>query len=93
MGINDVTGFDIEQEQLAPGCVGLAQEAFPEWVPIRAPFAIMGHVPPCMQHPQVHADRHEPGAPSTRNDTWKELHRPRANSSVQKKPLITILLV
>jgi hypothetical protein len=51
---------------------------------------IMGHFPPCMQHPQAQADWHDAGVPFISSGTWKEPHRPKATRSVQKKPLITI---
>ena len=93
--INDVTGWDTEQEQATPGCVRVAPKACPDWDPIRirAPFAVMRHVPPCMQQPQVQTDWHDTCTPLTNSDIWKEPHRPRPNSSVQKKPLITFLPV
>lgn len=84
-------GCDTEQEQETPECDRLWPETHWEPDDIWAPRAIMGHVPPCIQHPHEQADRHDAGVPSTISDTGKEPHRPMANSSVQKKPLITIL--
>jgi hypothetical protein len=53
--------------------------------------AIMGHIPPCMQHAQ--ADWHDAGVPFISSGTWKEPHRPKATKSVQKKPFVTVLSV
>ena len=90
--IIEFTGCDTEQEQATLGHGRPASEAFPTWDAIRiwAPFVIMGHIPPCMQQPQVQADLHDAADPFTRSEAWKEPHRARANSSVPKNPLITV---
>jgi hypothetical protein len=56
-------------------------------------WAIMGHIPPCMQQPQLHADLHDAGVPLTSSGTFREPHRPKATNSVQTNPLITMVLV
>jgi hypothetical protein len=88
--IGDVAGCDTEQEQEMPDRDWPAPEKFPSWDPVRAPFAIMGHIPPCMQQPQVHADWHAAWVPVRSNDVCAKLHRPRISTSVHKNPLITI---
>lgn len=59
--MNAVAGHDIEHEQVTPDRDDLAPQAF------RA-CAIIGHVPPRMQQPQVHVDRHVDEFPFTSED-------------------------
>lgn len=91
--IRGTAGCDTEQEQEDPECDRLSTETHLEPAAARAFAAIMGHIPPCMQHPQVQADWHDDGVPFISSGIRKEPHRPTANSNVQKKPLTTILLV
>lgn len=56
-----VAGRDIEHEHVAPDCDDLAPQALPA-------CAIIGHVPPYMQQPQVHLDRHVDAFPFANAD-------------------------
>ncbi len=66
---------------------GSAPEQFEAFCLVRA---IIGHVPPCMQQPQVHFDRHPDIPPPASTDVWKGIQRQNANTKVQKQLLITV---
>jgi hypothetical protein len=66
--MNAVAGRDIEHEQVTPDCDDLAPQALPACALVRASLAIIGHMPPCMQQPQAHVDRHVDAFPFTNED-------------------------
>ncbi len=91
--IRGTVGCDTEHEQETPECDRLSPDSRVALAAVWAFDAIMGHIPPCMQHLQEQADWHEAGCPFISSGTWKEPHNPRATSSVQEKRLITFFLV
>jgi hypothetical protein len=68
VAMSEAPGYDSAQEQETPDRDPLVPQVFRSWDRPQAFFAIMGHVPPCVQHPQAQADLQGGDAPVTRND-------------------------